>query len=161
MLTDDELAMIWGALGDDQYSTIIRLLCLTGARRDEIASLCWSEIDLDRAIITLPPERTKNRREHLIPLAPAVVAILQAQPRRFNSDGSPRDLVFGHGARGWQDWSGSKAELDARILAAEPFAGWRLHDFRRSMSTTMHERLDVMPHVVEAASATSRAPQPA
>ena len=73
-------------------------------------------------MITLPPERTKNRREHLIPLAPAVVAILQAQPRRFNSDGSPRDLVFGHGARGWQDWSGSKADLDARIQAAESIA---------------------------------------
>ena len=72
VLTDNELAMIWRALGDDQYSAIVKLLCLLGARRDEIASLCWSEIDLDRAIITLPPERTKNRREHQIPLAPAV-----------------------------------------------------------------------------------------
>jgi integrase len=153
VLTDDELAMIWRALGDDQYSTIIRLLCLLGARRDEIASLCWSEIDLDCAIITLPPERTKNRREHSIPLAPAVVAILQAQPRRFNSDGSPRDLVFGHGARGWQDWSGSKKDLDARIQklrGSELIAAWRLHDFRRTLSTTMHERLGVMPHIVEA-----------
>jgi integrase len=152
VLTDDELAMIWRALGDDQYSTIIKLLCLLGARRDEIASMCWSEIDLDRAVITLPPERTKNRREHLIPLAPTAVAILQAQPRRFNSDGSPRDLVFGRGARGWQDWSGSKADLDARIQAtrSEPIANWRLHDFRRSMSTVMHEQLHIMPHVVEA-----------
>jgi integrase len=149
VVADDELALIWRALGEDQYSTIVRLLILTGARRDEIAGLRWSEIDLDRAVITLPPERTKNRREHLIPLAPAALAVLQAQPRRVDPDGSPRDLVFGHGVRGWQDWSGSKADLDARIQA--PVREWRLHDFRRAMSTAMHERLGVMPHVVEAA----------
>jgi integrase len=123
-------------------------LLLTGARRDEIASLCWSEIDIGRAVITLPPARTKNRREHQVPLVPAAVAVLQAQPRRFNSDDSPRDLVFGHGSRGFQDWSGSKKDLDARIQP--PIREWRLHDFRRSISTTMHERLGVMPHVIEA-----------
>ena len=152
VLSDEELTAIWRALGDDQYSAIVKLLVLTGARRDEIAGLHWSEIDFDHALITLPPERTKNWREHQIPLAPAALAILQAQSRRLNSDDSPRDLVFGHGARGWQDWSGSKANLDARIAAqSKPIADWRLHDFRRSMSTTMHERLGVMPHVVEAA----------
>jgi len=152
LLSDDELAAIWRACGDDQYSTIVKLLCLTGARRDEIGGLRWSEIDLDRALITLPPSRTKNRREHIIPLSPAVVPLLQAQERRLDADGTPRDLVFGFGARGWQDWSGSKADLDERIAEAQgaALADWRLHDFRRVMSTTMHERLGVMPHVVEA-----------
>jgi integrase len=99
----------------------------------------------------LPPTRTKNRREQQIPLAAAALAILQAQPRRMELDGTSRDLVFGFGARGFQDWSGSKADLNARIEAAgKPIADWRLHDVRRSMSTTMHERLGVMPHVVEA-----------
>ena len=36
-----------------------------------VAGLRWSEIDFDRAVVTLPPERTKNRRTHEIPLAPA------------------------------------------------------------------------------------------
>ena len=39
VLTDAELVEIWKALGDDQYSAIVRLLILTGARRDEIGSL--------------------------------------------------------------------------------------------------------------------------
>jgi integrase len=151
VLSDGELAMIWRNLEDDQYGAIVRLLVLTGARRDEIASLRWSEVDLDAAVIMLPPERTKNRREQQIPLAPAALAILQAQPHRMELDGTPRDLVFGFGARGFQDWSGSKADLNARIEAAgEPIADWRLHDCRRSTSTTMHERLGIMPHVVEA-----------
>ena len=150
VLSDDELATVWRALGDDQYGAIVKLLILTGARRDEIGGLRWSEIDLERALITLPPERTKNRREHQIPLSAPVLAILQAQPRRFNPDGSQRDFVFGRG-QGWQKWSASKAELDARIhtASAEPIADWRLHDCRRVLSTGLHE-LGVMPHVVAA-----------
>ena len=62
---------------------------LTGQRRDEIASLRWSELDLDRALISLPGERTKNRRPHQIPLAPAALAILAAQPRRRLPEGKP------------------------------------------------------------------------
>jgi integrase len=148
VLSDAEMAAIWQVLGSDQYSAIVKLLMLTGARRDEIASLRWSEINLDRAVITLPPARTKNKREFAIPLTDAALAVLQAQPRRLQADGSERDLVFGHGDRGWQDWSGSKEDLDARL--AKPIKDWRLHDFRRTLSTTMHERLGVLPHVVEA-----------
>ena len=62
---EDELRTILLALRDDDYSAIVRLLILTGLRRDEIGSLCWSEVDLDAAIITLPPARTKNGREHI------------------------------------------------------------------------------------------------
>lgn len=143
VLSDDELASIWRAAGDGQYGAVVKLLMLTGARRDEIASLCWSEIDFDAATITLPPTRTKNRREHVIPLSEPALAILAAQPRR---DG--RDHVFGRGVeRGFQDWSGSKADLDVRLGHA---FDWTLHDFRRSLSTALHERFGTQPHVVEA-----------
>jgi integrase len=148
VLADDELATIWRAAGDGQYGAIVKLLLLTGARRDEIASLTWSEIDLDAATITLPPERTKNRREHIIPLSDPALAILAAQPRRVEADGSPRSYVFGNGIRGYQDWSGSKADLDARTPGKA--LDWTLHDFRRSLSTSLHERFNVPPHVVEA-----------
>jgi len=59
--SDGELTAIWQSLEDNHYGNIVKLLMLTAARRDEIASLCWSEIDLDGALITLPPPRTKNR----------------------------------------------------------------------------------------------------
>jgi integrase len=153
VLTDDELAAVWRGAGGDQYGAIVKLLMLTGARRDEIASLRWSEVDLDAAMITLPPARTKNRREHVIPLSDQALAILEAQPRRIEVDGKERDLVFGFGTgRGFQDWSGSKVDLDARIASARKgwALEWRLHDFRRSLSTALHERFDVQPHVVEA-----------
>jgi integrase len=143
VLTDKELAAIWRAAGDGQYGAIVKLLILTAARRDEIASLRWSEIDLEAATITLPPARTKNRREHVIPLSEPALAIIAAQPRRVDADGGLRDLVFGYGAGGFSDWSGSKADLNAAF-------DWNLHDFRRSISTALHDRFAVPPHVVEA-----------
>ena len=101
----------------------------------------------------MPPARTKNRREHVIPLSNQALAILEAQPRRVEADNTERDHVFGYGRdRGYQDWSGSKTDLDARIASARSGSGldWRLHDFRRSLSTALHERFNVPPHVVEA-----------
>jgi len=151
--SDDELRAIWRALlPDDHYGAIVRLLLLTGARRDEIGSLRWSEVDLEDATITLPPARTKNRREHVIPLSEPALALLAVQPRRTGPDGAPRDHVFGNGSeRGFQGWSKSKAELDARIAeAGHHVKGWVLHDFRRALSTALHERFNVAPHVVEA-----------
>jgi integrase len=146
LLSDNELRQIWCALGDDQYSAIIKLLILSGCRRREIGDLCWSEVDLDSALITLSGARTKNKREFLIPLAPTALTILKQQPRRPG-----RNFVFGFAGRGWRNWSASKADLDARIQApGKPIPSWCLHDFRRLVSTRMHETLDVMPHIVEA-----------
>jgi hypothetical protein len=73
-----------------------------------------------------------------------------------SSDGTPCDLVFGRGKQGFNDWAGAKIDLDRRIARArsaadgEPMANWTLHDFRRLISTAMHDRLGIMPHVVEA-----------
>jgi integrase len=145
-LSDDELAKVWRALGDDEYSRVVRLLVLVGCRREEAGALRWSEVDLDRALITLPPERTKNRRPFQIPLSNAVIDLLKAQPKRTLADGTERDFVFGPGDRGWLAWANSKRELDARCGVT----GWVLHDIRRTLSTVAHERLGAAPHIVEA-----------
>jgi integrase len=142
VLTDLEVAAVWAATaGADQYSAIVRLLLLTASRRDEIGGMRWAEVDLDRALISLPGERVKNGRPFNIPLSPSALAILEAQPRRPD-----RDFVFGRGQGGFSGWSKSKAELDARAQIAQ----WRLHDLRRTASTIMHDRLGVQPHIVEA-----------
>jgi integrase len=151
VLADAEIAAIWRALGDDHYSVIVKLLALTATRRDEIASLRWSEVDLEGATVTLPPARTKNRREHVIPLAPLALDLLKAQPRRELADGTPRDFIFGWGQGGFADWNKSKIALDQRIaqLSGAPIAPWVLHDWRRTASTVLHDKLGVPPHIVE------------
>ena len=140
-MQDSELLAIWKAFGDDDYGDIVRLLILTGARRDEIGSLRRGEINFAQKQIEIPGSRTKGGVDHIIPLSPLALSILTgahtARGQRFRFR-ARRGRLFG--------WSQCKARLDAR-LDLEP---WVLHDFRRALSTTMHEQLDVPPHIVEA-----------
>jgi integrase len=141
VLSDDELVKIWNALPDNDYKPIVRLLMLTGCRREEIGSLLWSEVDLEARLIALPGERTKNHRAHDIPLPESAVAILEAIPHRAG-----RELLFGRGEGGFSGWGRSKADLDA-VSKLKP---WRLHDVRRTVATRMAD-LGVQPHIIEAA----------
>jgi integrase len=152
VLSEPELVQVWQACGDDDYGRIIKLLILTGQRRQEIGDLTWAEVDQARAQVNLPAERTKNGRPHVVSLSPAAAAIISAVSRR---DG--RNLLFGIGAGGFSGWSKAKAELDARIAGQEmstrqvkPMPAWTLHDIRRSVVTHLHERGFAPPHVVEA-----------
>jgi integrase len=145
VISEDELRALWAALdrvGGD-YADIVRLLLYTACRREEIGGLRWDEVDLDRAVIEIPASRMKNHRPHAIPLSPPALAILRARPR----DG--REFVFGNNGRGFQGWSRGRAALDQAIGGERPT--WRLHDTRRMISTVLHDRLNILPHVVEAA----------
>jgi integrase len=148
VLADAELRLIWTALPDDHYGSIVKLLMLTGQRKGEIAGLQWSEIK--DGSIELAGERTKNHRAHAVPLSGAARAIIAAQPHRTNNDGTPRDLIFGFGDGPFSGWSGCKEQLDERIAkAGKPVADWVLHDLRRTAATRMAD-LGVQPHVIEA-----------
>jgi integrase len=137
VLSVDEIRALWRALTTDPYSDVVRLLLLTGSRRDEIGALQWPEVNLAEGLITLPASRVKNGREHTLPLSRQALAILAGQPRRNSSD-----FIFG--ASGIQDWSKAKAALDAKL----GLAPWVLHDLRRTCATQMAE-LGVLPHIVE------------
>ena len=142
LLSDDELATIWRALGDDQYGAIVKLLILTGLRRGEIGGLRWSEIDLEADLITIPPARTKNGRA-------ASRADVGAGPGlACGAAAATADLVFGTKVI---RWAVEKVALDKRIAEAqgEPLAPWVVHDLRRAFSTALHDKLGVPPHVVE------------
>jgi integrase len=141
-LSDTEAASVWLAAPENDYGRIVRLILLTGCRRDEIGSLKWSEIDLKEKTITLPSERTKNKQAHFVPLSDIAVSIFKDIPRRAS-----RDFVFGVGHGGYSGWSKSKAEIDK---AAKIKDAWTLHDLRRTVRTGFG-KLGVAPHVAEAA----------
>jgi len=119
----------------------VRLLLLTGQRREEVGGMRSSEIDLDKAMWALPGERTKNGLPHLVPLSRQAVELITAQPRHKG-----RDFVFGEGEGPFSGWSRSKKRLDRRCGVE----AWTLHDLRRSVSTAMNDELGIAPHVVEA-----------
>jgi len=91
VLDDGEIAALMTAVKSEGYpfEPLVKLLLLTGQRRSEVAEMRWSEIDLDGKLWTLPKERARNGREHVLPLAPDVFDIVGALPRIDSSD-----LVF-------------------------------------------------------------------
>jgi integrase len=143
VLSEAELAAVWRALEQDDASDIIRLLLLTGQRRDEIGKLTWSEIDFDRAMLVLPPERTKNKLRHELPLSPLALSILRQRSNLFNE----RPLTGRNDARVFASfsWDYAKQRLDAKLNGV---ADWRIHDLRRTCATGMGE-LGVLPHIIE------------
>jgi integrase len=73
VLNEQELGRIWGATTrgmetGDTFHVIVRLLLLTAARRTEIAGISWDELDFGNQVWRLPRERSKNNREHVLPL---------------------------------------------------------------------------------------------
>lgn len=152
VLTELELVEVWNSTLDDDYGRIVRLLILTGQRRNEIGDLSQAEVNFSLRQIDLPSERTKNSLPHIVPLAPEAVALLKGVKRRGD-----RELLFGRSVGGFSGWSKAKAELDARIAVARKAAGvkqpmppWVLHDLRRTFVTQMNERGIAPPHIIEA-----------
>jgi integrase len=82
VLTDEELAAVWGTARPGDYASIVRLLVLTGQRREEIGGMLWSEIDTERAVWRIVAERTKNGLAHDVPLSAPALAVLAAVERR-------------------------------------------------------------------------------
>jgi integrase len=143
VLLPAELRAIWNALGDDDYADIIKLLALTGCRAAEIAGLRWSEVQGD--VIVLPGTRTKNHRQHTIPLSPTVCAIIA---RRQKHEG--REFLFGRGQQAFSGWSKCKERLDAKIKqqTGKALPHWIPHDLRRACASGM-QRLGVRVEVIE------------
>jgi integrase len=137
-LSDNELACVWRAAEKDgyPYGGAVKLLILTGARREEISQLKFSEIVGDE--IHLSGERTKNGEAHIIPLSKPALDVLKAAPRIAGSE-----FVFTMGGRPINSWGRAKKRLDAAI------APWRIHDLRRSTATGL-QKLQVALTVTEA-----------
>jgi integrase len=141
VLTKEEIAKLWSTLAAGlhvDFLDAIYLLLLTGQRRSEIGQLRWSEVDLDNRLIRLPPERTKNRREHIIPLSEPAIKILRI---KFVD---PGPLANGRVFRRF-DWAEEKSRFDA-ALKIDP---WRIHDIRRSVATWLGELGFASPWVTE------------
>lgn len=148
-LDDDEIRLFW--LGCDKigwpFGPLFKLLLLTAQRRDELAHATWAEFDLDKAVWTLPRERAKNDKAHVVHLAPAAVDILRALPRigakgyLFTTTGESPVSGFG---RARERLAAAIAELnDGTEIEA-----FTLHDLRRSAATGM-AGLGVAHHVVD------------
>jgi integrase len=162
VLTDAELVLFWKACDamPRPFGPCFRLMLLTAARRNEVSGMRRSELDVDgNGIWTLPPERTKNKLIHLVPLPTMALDILNAMRSNMETD-----FIFTTtGTSAISGWSKTKRLLDAAMLkiakeeavaqgrdpAEVRLKPWRLHDLRRSAATGQG-RIGIQPHVIEA-----------
>jgi integrase len=145
VLDESELRAIWNACGEDDFGRIVRLLMLTGGRRDEIGGLRRSEIDFERGVMNIPGARTKNKHQLTLTLPETAMQILRTAPRREG-----RELFFGGRGGSFGAWSYSTLALNKRLAEiGNKLAPWRIHDIRRSVATHMAEQ-GIQPHIIEA-----------
>jgi integrase len=143
VLTNPELVAVWHEAGDDDFGRIVRLLICTGQRRGEVGGIADRELD-ERGLWTIPGSRTKNHRQHTVPLGPLAIGIIESVPRMVG-----RDNLFGsRDERGFTGWGLYKQRLDDRL--GDRVAPWTLHDIRRTFCTRLAD-IGVEPHVIEAA----------
>lgn len=111
----------------------VRLLTLTAVRPGELRQAPWSEFDLDTATWTIPKERMKARRPHIVPLPRQAVAIL----RQLNEITGRYSLVFA-GANPERPMSENTINKALRLAGYE--GRQTGHGFRHLLSTELNGR---------------------
>jgi integrase len=147
VLDDAEIKAFWRATGkmDYPFGTLFRMLLLTGQRRSEIAEASRHEIN--KRILTIPPERFKSDSEQLLPLTSDAMMILDTIPR-WNAG----DFLFSttHGATAVNGFSFQKRKLNdmMTVLLDKKMENFVLHDLRRTVRTRLSD-LKIRDEVAE------------
>jgi integrase len=126
------------ALENPDYRDLFLILLFTGLRRAEALSLCWENIDLTNATITIPS--TKNGAALVLPVSTFVLSILLERSRSvksawvFPSSGQSGHLV--EPKRGY------------RLVRESTGVEFNCHDLRRTFMT-IAESLDISVHAIK------------
>ena len=124
----------------DISSVALEFLVLTAARTSEVIGARWDEFDLKGKLWTVPAERMKAGRAHIVPLSDRAIAVLDNLPRVAGCDyvfpglrdGAPlsnmamleklRGLRPGltvHGFRStFRDWAGDRTNYPRDVIEA-------------------------------------------
>lgn len=121
----------------------LEALILTAARSGEIRGARWSELDLDAGTWTVPAERMKAKKEHVVPLSPAAIDVFK-RAAVFRIEGT--DLVF-YGAKRGKPLSDMTLLKVLRDLK-QPYT---VHGFRSSFRDWVAEQTSTPSEVAEAA----------
>jgi integrase len=137
-----DVPRIMAALAEKTHvsALALRFIVLTACRSGEARGACWSEIDLEARVWTVPASRMKAGRPHRVPLSDAALEVLRAAPRFEGTD-----LVF-VGARGA---ALTDAAVSKALHAIAP--GVTVHGFRSSFREYAEEAARVPRSVSEAA----------
>jgi integrase len=147
-LSPTDLAAIWRACDalSPTFAAFVRVLMLTLQRREEVGGMQWSELSPDLMTWTLPGDRTKNGKPHIIHLSEPVRTIVRAQAR---ISGNVHVFASGSDGRHIAAYGIAKQNLERALDCAGAVLGnWRFHDFRRSGVTALAS-IGFPPHVAD------------
>ncbi|WP_029604974.1 tyrosine-type recombinase/integrase [Kozakia baliensis] len=167
VLSDTELGAVWRAASSMTYpfGPFLQFLTLTLQRRSEVAGMRWEEISSEEETWTVPADRAKNGKAHIVHLSKPALDLLHDLPRLLTAEGNPSPFVFTSTARSpISGFSDAKERLDELMLAdpilypsvaqkagkkpPSPAPRWTLHDLRRTGVTAM-ARLGIGPHIAD------------
>jgi integrase len=135
-LNDDEIRLLWHAWPEvvgDEIALALKLALVTGQRIGEVLGITTSEIDLARAVWTLPAERSKNKFSHTIPLTPMALDLI-ARAKVIDGRLFRASVV-------------KVAQTITRWRHRLPVTGWTSHDLRRTCCTHM-AMLGISPLII-------------
>lgn len=163
VLTAAEIKIMWSALAGaemrESTRRVIRLCLVTSQRVGEVSGMTTDELDLEAGLWTIPSERAKNNREHVVPLSSMALEIIRDQfvdnavlaARKGRADAP---FVFpGPGARAAVTGAAiakaiKREEVSTACTATiMGIAPWTCHDLRRTAATHMEE-IGISPFVV-------------
>jgi integrase len=135
VLSDGELTKVLTKLPTAEMAPVMRLALefqfLTAARVGEVAGAVWQEIDEDAALWTLPKERSKNGRQHVLPLSIQALEVLKRARALDRGTGA----VFPSPVRGNPMRGESVAGAVRENLALFGVAAFTPHDIRRTVAS--------------------------
>ena len=164
VLSDPELAALWKVAEGEAlpWGAGLKLLILTGARREEVFSADRSEFDLKAKVWTIPAERAKNGVAHILPLSAPALVVLRGIPEIEGSAKLfPTRTVARQAEAGPSGFSKAQSRIRLALdqtLKREEGPHWRLHDIRRTVATGL-QRLGIRFEVTEARLEDRKAPR--
>ena len=132
-LSGEELARFFEALDlteNPAFKDFILLSLFTGARKSNVLSMRWKDIDFERSVWKIPGELSKNGDPMQIPLGPDALEIL----RRRRAETSSVFILPGAGKTGHYTTPTHAWET---LLKRAKLEDLRIHDLRRSMGSWM------------------------
>ena len=130
-LSANELTRLTAALAalhDQQAANVVRFLLLTGARRGEVLSARWDQIDLKAGNWNKHATGTKQKLDHSVPLSDAALQLLT----ELYGDAED-EAVFVFPARSREGHRTEVKDAWEALCKAASIEGARLHDLRHTM----------------------------
>ncbi len=123
----------------------IKLSLLTFTRPGELRQARWDEINFKEAEWRIPAAKMKMRRDHIVPLSKQAIEILKEQKDETGHYNSP--WVFPSTVRPAEPMSNGTVLVALKRMGFE--GRMTAHGFRALARTTIREKLDYDPDVIE------------